>query len=368
MWIFRPPIHDHVLTFAANYTINAIRATGGIMTLDDLKNYQALIRTPISISYKSYTLYSTGVPSGGSVALSILKIMEGYSTSESDRNLSYHRLNEAMRFSYAARSELGDPDFFGDISSFEAQMLKPTTAEKIRKRISDYHTHNVSHYSPVKYSLPDNHGTSHIVTTDASGMSISSTSTVNLLWGSLLVVPETGRPLSHFPQTYIGMLIFPGVILNDEMNDFSIPGISNEFGFVPSPINYIAPLKRPLSSISPIVVEHSSNRSLYLSIGAAGGSQIPTSTVQSIWHVLEHGMTLPEALKEPRMHDQLLPASTFFECRFDKGVVDSLGQRGHNLTIGGNHMASVQGVRRLWNGTFEAASEPRQVNSGGLAV
>ena len=175
-------------------------------------------------------------------------------------------------------------------------------------------------------------------------------------------------PFSHFPQLDIGMLRFSGVILNDEMNDFSIPGIPNEFGFVPSPINYIAPLKRPLSSISPIVVEHSSNRSLYISIGAAGGSQIPTSTVQSIWHVLEHGMTLPEALKEPRMHDQLLPASTFFERRFDKGVVDSLGQRGHNLTIGGNHMASVQGVRRLWNGTFEAASEPRQVNSGGLAV
>jgi gamma-glutamyltranspeptidase/glutathione hydrolase len=164
------------------------------------------------------------------------------------------------------------------------------------------------------------------------------------------------------------MLISPGVILNDEMNDFSIPGTPNEFGFVPSPINYIAPLKRPLSSISPIVVEHSSNRSLYLSIGAAGGSQIPTSTVQSIWHVLEHGMTLPEALKEPRMHDQLLPASTFFEGKFDKGIVDSLRQRGHNLTIGGNYMASVQGIRRLWNGTFEAASEPRQVNSGGLAV
>jgi gamma-glutamyltranspeptidase/glutathione hydrolase len=338
------------------------------MTLDDLKNYQASIRNPISISYKNYTLYSTGVPSGGSVALSILKIMEGYSTSDSDRSLSYHRLNEAMRFSYAARSELGDPDFFGDMSGFEAQMLNPNTAEKIRKRISDHHTHNVSHYSPIKYSLPDNHGTSHIVTTDASGMSITSTSTVNLLWGSLLVVPETGRSFFHFPQLDIGTLIFPGVIMNDEMNDFSIPGIPNEFGFVPSPINYIAPLKRPLSSISPIVVEHSSNRSLYLSIGAAGGSQIPTLIVQSIWHVLEHGITLPEALKEPRMHDQLLPASTFFEGRFDKGIVDSLGQRGHNLTIGGNYMASVQGIRRLWNGTFEAASEPRQVNSGGLAV
>ncbi|KAE9377462.1 gamma-glutamyltranspeptidase [Stipitochalara longipes BDJ] len=335
----------------ANYTINAVQAAGGVMTLDDLKNYKVAIRNPISITYKDFTLHSCGAPSGGSVALSILKILEGYETSDPElRNLSYHRLNEAMRFSYAARNELGDPDFFGYMSGFEAQMLRQSTVERIRKRISDHHTYNVSHYSPVKYSLPENHGTSHIVTTDASGISITLTSTVNLLWGSLLVVPETG------------------VIMNDEMNDFSIPGIPNEFGFSPSPINYIAPLKRPLSSISPIIVEHTSNRSLYISIGAAGGSMIPTSTVQSIWHVLEHDMTLPQALKAPRMHDQLLPAITLFEDSFDKDIVQSLGERGHNLTFTGNHMASVQGVRRLWNGTFEAASEPRQLNSGGLAV
>jgi gamma-glutamyltranspeptidase / glutathione hydrolase len=167
------------------------------MTLDDLKNYQISIRDPISIRYKDFTLHSCSAPSGGSVALSILKIIEGYEMSDPElRNLSYHRLNEAMRFSYAARSELGDPDFFGYMAGFEAQMLRQATAERIRRRISDHHTHNVSHYSPVKYSLPENHGTSHIVTADASGMSITSTSTVNLLWGSLLVVPETGTSSS----------------------------------------------------------------------------------------------------------------------------------------------------------------------------
>jgi gamma-glutamyltranspeptidase/glutathione hydrolase len=167
------------------------------MTLDDLQNFQVSIREPISITYKDFTLHSCGVPSGGSTALSILNIIEKYDMSDPDlRNLSYHRLNEAMRFSYGARSELGDPDFFGYMGGFEAQMLKQSTADRIRKRISDHHTYNVSHYSPVKYSLPENHGTSHIVTTDASGLSITLTSTVNLLWGSLLVVPETGRFLS----------------------------------------------------------------------------------------------------------------------------------------------------------------------------
>jgi gamma-glutamyltranspeptidase/glutathione hydrolase len=155
--------------------------------------------------------------------------------------------------------------------------------------------------------------------------------------------------------------------MNNEMNDFSIPGVRNEFGFTPSPINYIKPGKRPLSSITPIIVEHP-NGTLYLSIGAAGGSHIITATLQAVWHVLNHNMTLPESLKQPRMHDQLLPAYTEFELGFDNGTVDSMRRRGHNVTWIGNHVSAVQGVRRLWNGTFEAASEPRQLNSGGLAV
>jgi gamma-glutamyltranspeptidase/glutathione hydrolase len=155
--------------------------------------------------------------------------------------------------------------------------------------------------------------------------------------------------------------------MNDEMNDFSIPGVRNEFGFIPSPINYIKPGKRPLSSITPIIVEHP-NSTLYLSIGAAGGSHIITSTVQSVWHVLDHGMTLLESLKQPRIHDQLFPAYTEFEWSFDNSTVDSMRRRGHNITWINNHASAVQGVRRLWNGTFEAVGEPRQLNSGGLAV
>lgn len=332
----------------AQHTINALQAANGTMTLEDLANYRVSIRDPISITYKGYNLYSCGVPSGGSVALSILKIIEGY-TSTSDLNLSTHRIDEAMRFSYAARGELGDPDFFKYMTAFEADMLRPKTAEKIRSRIDDERTKNVTDYNPKGYSMPENHGTSHIVASDRSGLSITLTSTVNLLFGSQLVVPETG------------------VIMNNEMNDFSIPGVPNAFGFVPSPINYIAPNKRPLSSVTPIIVTHP-NGTLYLTIGAAGGSRIITSTVQAIWHVLEHNMTLPEAIKEPRMHDQLMPAATTFEYLFDNSTVDSMRERGHNVTWVRPGYSAVQGVRRLWNGTFEAASEPRQLNSGGLAV
>lgn len=155
--------------------------------------------------------------------------------------------------------------------------------------------------------------------------------------------------------------------MNNEMNDFSIPGTSNEFGFVPSPINFIRPNKRPLSSITPIIVEHP-NGTLYVSIGAAGGSRIITSTVQALWHVLDHNMTLPEALKEPRIHDQLLPDLTTFEVTFDNSTVESMKEREHNVIWVGEHQSAVQGVRMFANGTFEAASEPRQLDSSGLAV
>ncbi|OWP01666.1 gamma-glutamyltranspeptidase [Marssonina coronariae] len=334
----------------ANHTVNALRASGGIMTLEDLATYQVAIRDPIRISYHGYELTSCGVPSSGAVALSILKIIEGYPASDAaNQNLSAHRMNEAMRFSYAARAELGDPDFFSYMTGLEADMLKPSTASHIRDRISDHHTRNVTDYNAKAFDLPENHGTSHIVTADGSGMSVSLTSTVNILFGSQLVVPETG------------------VIMNDQMNDFSIPGVRNAFGFEPSPINFIAPHKRPLSSISPIIATHP-NGTLALSIGAAGGSRIITATALAVRDVLERGTSLAAALAEPRMHDQLVPATTTVEYAFDKSTAEALRRMGHNVTLVEPGFSAVQGLRMLGNGTFEAASEPRQINSGGLAV
>jgi len=339
-----------ILTCEANYTIAALQAQNGTMTLDDLKNYEIIIRDPISIDYRGYKLVSTSAPSGGSVALSIFKIIEGYDMSDPDLvDLRTHRLDEAMRFSYGARAELGDPDFFDYMDDFEAAMINPKRASEIRANISDDYTQNPSAYDPKRYTIQENHGTSHIVTADASGMTVTSTSTVNLLFGSQLMIPETG------------------VIMNNEMNDFSIPGVPSESGYVPSPINYIRPNKRPLSSITPIIAEYP-NGTLAVSIGAAGGSLIITATMQALWHVLDHGMSMPEALEAPRIHDQLLPDRTLFEWTFDNKTVDSMKEKGHNVTWVRLGVSAVQAVRVLGNGTFEAASEPRQKDSGGLAV
>jgi gamma-glutamyltranspeptidase / glutathione hydrolase len=235
------------------------------------------------------------------------------------------------------------------MDEYQTEMLNSTTANIIRHKISDFHTLNVSAYDPSGIESLDTPGTSHIVTADASGMAVTMTSTVNLLFGSKIMVPETG------------------VIMNNEMNDFSIPGSSNAFGYIPSPANYIRPGKRPLSSICPTIVEHS-NGSIYFVTGAAGGSRIITSTLLSIVNVLDFDMTAPEALAEPRLHDQLMPNQVSFEYSYDNSTVAFMKERGHNVTWVGLGQSAVQAIRVLGNGTFEVAGEPRQKNSGGFAV
>lgn len=120
--------------------------------------------------------------------------------------------------------------------------------------------------------------------------------------------------------------------MNDEMNDFSVPGVSNAFGYAPSPANYIRPGKRPLSSISTTLVEHLDNATFYFAIGAAGGSRIITSTIQNLWHVLDQGMSTAQALAQPRFHDQLIPNQVSFETTFDNATVADMKARGHNVT------------------------------------
>ena len=245
------------------------------------------------------------------------------------------------------------------MQKYEDEMISARTAAEVRSKISDQHTLNVSAYDPSGLESLETPGTSHIVTADASGLAVSLTTTINLLFGSQVMVPETG------------------VIMNDEMNDFSIPGSSNAFGYIPSPANYIRPGKRPLSSMSPTLVTFP-NGSFYVAVGAAGGSRIITATVQNLWHVLDQNMTMPQALAQPRLHDQLVPNQVNFEYPvvqdgverfgYDNETVAFMAARGHNVTWIAPGQSTAQGLRRLGNGTFEAAGEPRQLNSGGFVV
>jgi gamma-glutamyltranspeptidase/glutathione hydrolase len=151
------------------------------------------------------------------------------------------------------------------------------------------------------------------------------------------------------------------------MNDFSIPGVPNEFGFEPSVANFIRPGKRPLSSVTPVIASFPDGR-LFATVGAAGGSRIISATTLALWHTIEHEMTMKEALREPRLHDQVMPNTLLLEYEFDNRTAAGLMERKHNVTWVKPGLSAVQGIRRLEDGSFEAASEPRQKNSGGLTI
>ncbi|KAJ5577977.1 uncharacterized protein N7459_006941 [Penicillium hispanicum] len=336
----------------AETMINALGRENGTMTLEDLSNYSIAIRNISQINYRGYTVTSTTAPSSGVVAMSILKILQTYNdffTSESTANLSTHRMDEAIRFGYGERTELGDPLFVDGIYEYEQDMLKQNTIDEIRRKISDQHTLNVSAYDPGGIESLETPGTSHIATADHTGLAISVITTVNLLFGSQLMVPETG------------------IIMNNEMNDFSIPGSSNAFGYIPSEANYVRPRKRPLSSITPAIVTRPDGK-LFLVAGSAGGSRIITATVQNIIHVIDQGLSAAQALAKPRLHEQLVPNQVTFEYAYDNATVAFMKSRGHNVTWVAPGQSSAQAIRVLPNGTFDAAGEPRQLSSAGYSV
>ncbi|GIZ49231.1 hypothetical protein CKM354_001226600 [Cercospora kikuchii] len=331
--------------------INHTRATGGNMTLEDLKNYTVAIRKPASITYRDFNIHSCSAPSSGTIAMSIMKIIEGYKSIgwASAVNESTHIFNEALRFGYGQRANLGDPLFVEGLDQYQEEILSEAVVSEVQAKISPLQTFNTSYYDPSGLESLETPGTSAVTTADADGLAIALTSTINLLFGSKVLIPETG------------------IIANNEMNDFSVPGQSNAFGFIASPANYVAPGKRPLSSITPTIVEHS-NGTLYFVTAAAGGSRILTATVQNLWNVLDKNATSAESLAAPRLHDQLVPNQVSFEYAYDNQTVAYLASLGSNVTWVAPGGSSAQCLRRLSNGTFEAAGEPRQFDSGGVVV
>ncbi|KAM0493653.1 hypothetical protein ACHAP8_009097 [Fusarium lateritium] len=333
----------------AEATIRALKKDKGIMTLDDLKNYSVAIRQPSQINYRGGKVTSGSAPSSGAVVAAALNILDGYSFlgNPSRVNDTAYYTDEAFKFSYGMRSNLGDPNFVPDMAEYQKQMYSNKTAEEVRAKL-DGRALELEDYDPEGLESLDTPGTSQLVAMDSSGLAISTTSTINLNFGSRVMIPETG------------------VIMNNQMNDFSIPGESNQFGFIPSKANFIRPGKRPLSSISTTIVEDADGK-VSLVTGSAGGSRIITATIQVVLNAIDKGMTVYEALAAPRFHDQLVPRQVTFEYEFDNSTVAYLKEVGNNVTWV-TTQSSAQALRRLDNGTFAAAGEPRQANSGGFST
>jgi gamma-glutamyltranspeptidase/glutathione hydrolase len=193
----------------ANATITALQKSNGTMSLADLANYIVEIRVPSNITYRGFKIHTGTAPSSGAVVCSVLKIVEGYDMSTpAFLNESTHYLDEGMRFAYGQRTLLGDATFLPNLTSYQHKMYSEKTAEEVRSKIEEFGTLNTTSYDPSGYGILTDSGTSAVVAADKSGLTIAVTSTINTLFGSLLMVPETG------------------VIMNNEMNGTSLIAFS----------------------------------------------------------------------------------------------------------------------------------------------
>ncbi|HEY1913548.1 MAG TPA: gamma-glutamyltransferase [Vicinamibacterales bacterium] len=286
---------------------------GGLITRPDLKGYKAIERTPLSGTYKNYTVISAPPSSsGGIVLLEMLGILQGsgYEKGGAGSASSIHYLAETMRRAYADRNEyLGDPDF---VKVPVAGLLDPAYLTKLRGSIDPERATPSTEVRPGRPVGSESMETTHYSVVDAEGNAVAVTYTLNGGYGNGITVPGLG------------------FLLNNEMDDFSSkPGSPNMFGLVQGENNAIAPHKRPLSAMTPTILLKDGK--LFMTVGAPGGSRIPTAVLQVILNVVDFGMNVQDAIDAPRVHHQWLPDRLSLERGISPDTVALLKSRGYDV-------------------------------------
>lgn len=327
----------------AKRIVSYVQELGGILSLEDLKNYHSQWRTPITFNYKNYTISSMPLPSSGGLCIAqILKSIEPYKIGQYPHNGEKYvqLLVEAERRAYADRAYfLGDPDF---VKVPTQTLLSP---DYLKQRMSTFSWDKASKSSEIAHGKVvgyESDETTHYSIVDSEGNAVAVTTTLNTNYGSKVYVKGAG------------------FFLNNQMDDFSIkPGEPNTYGLVGSEKNAIAPNKRMLSSMSPTIVEE--NGKLRMVIGTPGGSTIITSVLQCMLNVFEYGMTMQESVSKPRFHHQWLPDDVMFEPKgFDPMVISKLKAKGYvpkeeNFVIIGR----VDAILVEKDGSLEGGADPR---------
>jgi gamma-glutamyltranspeptidase/glutathione hydrolase len=323
----------------ADHIVNELKSNGGIISHNDLKNYNAKWRQPIISSYRGYEIVSMPPPSSGGIALTqLLGSIESFDL----KSLGFHSpevihlMVEAERRVYADRSKhLGDNDFYNVPIDILIQ------DEYNKERMLDFNPKKASNSEEVQpSSLQESEETTHFSIVDDEGNAVSLTTTINTGYGSKVVVDGAG------------------FILNNEMDDFSSkPGVPNYFGLVGNKANAIEPGKRMLSSMTPTIV--AKDGKVKIVVGTPGGSTIITSVFQTIVNIIDFRMNANDATQNCRFHHQWLPDKIQIEndC-LPKSTIASLQKLGHEIKSRGS-IGKVETILIKDNGTIEAAADYR---------
>jgi len=321
----------------------AVQEAGGIMTVDDLKNYRAVERPVVRGSYRGYDVISMPPPSSGGICLiEMLNILEGYDLAKLKRADALHDLIEAMKRAYADRAVyMGDPD---EVKVPLAGLTSKKYAAALRAQISERATPAAEIHAgkPVE---DEGRNTTHFSVIDRDGNAVSNTYTLNFSYGVGLVADGTG------------------VLLNNELDDFTAkPGTANAYGLVGYAANLPGPNKRPLSSMTPTIVLKDGKP--FLVTGSPGGSRIITAVLQIVTDVIDFHMGIGQAVSAPRLHNQWLPDETYVEPGFAADVLDALKAHGQKIVATEPH-TSANSILVTPNG-FVGAADTR--TRGALAA
>ncbi|NDP23138.1 MAG: gamma-glutamyltransferase [Paludibacter sp.] len=323
-----------------------LKAKDGNMTAEDLNQYEAKWRTPITFTYKNLKITSMSPPSSGGICLDqIMKMIEPFDLAKMGHNSikTIQVITEAERRAFADRNAfLGDPDFV------KLPVKELLDSAYIQNRMSDFSFDQASKSSIIgkgKIAGYESKQTTHYSIVDTEGNAVSATTTLNDNYGSKIYCDELG------------------FFLNNQMDDFSAKaGVPNLYGLTGTEANSIAPCKRMLSSMTPTVVEK--NGKLFMVVGTPGGSTIITSVLQTILNVYEFDMSMQEAVNAPRFHHQWLPDEITFEPNsFDRELLEKIKAKGYKVNETNKEIVGqVDAILVLENGKLEGGADKREDN------
>lgn len=304
-----------------------VQAEGGILSVEDLRGYRAVLRKPLEGEYRGYEVLSFPPPAGGVVVIELLNLLSPFDLSGLGAGSppAVHLMAEAMKLAFADRAAyLGDPDA---VKVPTAGLISKAYAKRRGKGISTERASRVEGGGdPFR---EEGVNTTHFSVVDRAGNAVSVTQSNNLPFGSGIVAKGTG------------------IVLNDEMDDFSAkPGSPNAYGLVGAEANAIAPGKRPLSSMSPTILLRNGQPALV--VGSPGGPKIITAVVETIVNVVDFGMAAQAAVDAPRFHHQWKPDILMVEEGTPEDLIAALGKRGHRVV-----------TRRPWSSVQAITIDPK---------